>query len=191
MPTAVEFVPADPDTPADSTRLGGQPAWIGEPQWPLSRQTGQPMCFVGQFRLPSTEPGGTALAYLFMTEGEEYVDGTWEPEGGENAVIVQPGGVLPDFVTVRPDAKGPSFGVESVPVPSAAETEDGPWQFLGGVGIAPNWLQGEEEPGPGWMLLAQLDSAGLPFGINFGDAGIGYVFLSPDGREGRFLWQCS
>jgi hypothetical protein len=29
--------------------------------------------------------------YIFMTDDEQYVDGTWEPFGGENAVIVQPG----------------------------------------------------------------------------------------------------
>jgi hypothetical protein len=35
------------------------------------------------------------MAYVFMTDATEYVDDAWEPEGGENAVIVQPGGRLP------------------------------------------------------------------------------------------------
>jgi hypothetical protein len=32
------------------------------------------------------------MAYVFMVEDDEYVDGTEEPDGGENAVIIQPGG---------------------------------------------------------------------------------------------------
>ncbi|WP_422747317.1 hypothetical protein [Micromonospora sp. WMMD1219] len=40
------------------------------------------------------------MAYLFLTGGDEYVDGTWEPEDGENAVIVQPEGSVPAFFAV-------------------------------------------------------------------------------------------
>jgi len=29
-----------------------------------------------------------------------------------------------------------------------------------------------------------------PPGHNFGDAGVGYIFVSPDCIEGRFRWQC-
>ena len=41
-----------------------------------------------------------------------------------------------------------------------------------------------------WELLIQLDSANVPFNINFGDAGVGYGFISPDGTKAKFLWQC-
>ena len=34
------------------------------------------------------------VAYVFMTDEEEYVEGTWEPFGGENAVIIQPSGKI-------------------------------------------------------------------------------------------------
>jgi hypothetical protein len=54
----------------------------------------------------------------------------------------------------------------------------------------PVWLQEDEQPGEGWQLVVQLTD-GLPFYVNFGDAGYGYAFVSPDGKEGRFLWQCS
>jgi hypothetical protein len=30
-----------------------------------------------------------------------------------------------------------------------------------------------------------------PIKINFGDAGIGYAFISEDGQVGKFLWQCA
>ncbi len=36
------------------TKFGGQPVWLSTPQWPLSRETGQPMCFVAQIVLSSS-----------------------------------------------------------------------------------------------------------------------------------------
>ena len=167
--------------PEPVTKLGGQPDWLDVPQWPLSASLGRPMMFIGQFRVDDSR-----MAYVFMTDGAgDYVDGTWEPEGGENAVIVQPGGEVPAFVTVRAAGKGPGHpGTDHFPVEEPVEDGRRPWQFLGGT---PRWLQGDETPGDGWRLLAQLTDG---HGYNFGDAGIAYVFVSPDGTRGRFLWQC-
>ena len=76
-----------------TTKLGGQPVWLNAPQWPLSRQLGEPMRFLAQVRLADARapglPDGDAMAYVFMTDGEEYVDGTWESDGGENALVLQ------------------------------------------------------------------------------------------------------
>ena len=59
------------------------------------------------------------------------------------------------------------------------------------LGGTPGFLQGDELPIPEpWHLLLQLDSAQIPFWINFGDAGIGYAFINRAGTEGKFLWQC-
>lgn len=196
-PVPLVFVPADGAVREAVTKVGGQPVWLEEPQWPLSRETGRPMEFLGQFALE-----GGRLAHLFMTGGKgEYVDGTWEPEGGENALVIQPGGRLPDFVTFEQRAEGPSAGPDHLPrhidsgehsgEHSNEEEDRRPWQFLGGPGVEPHWLQGDETPGDGWQLVVQLDSGKLPFDVNFGDAGVGYAFTSPDGKEGRFLWQCT
>ncbi|MEU6378582.1 hypothetical protein [Streptomyces sp. NPDC046909] len=198
-PVPLSFVPADGVVREAVTKMGGQPVWLEAPQWPVSLETGEPMQFLGQFALD-----GGRLAYLFMTGDEdEFVDGTYEPEGGENALLVQPGGRIPDFVTVEARAEGPSVGSDQLPGAGEREGGDeagrdagdengegGPWQFLGGVGVRPHWLQNPETPGEGWSLVVQLDAEDLPFYVNFGDAGIGYAFLSPDGKEGRFLWQC-
>lgn len=77
------------------TKFGGQPVWIENPAWPLSRETGNPMRFICQIELRSEYGFNTPakMAYLFMTEeeGGDFVDGTYEPDGGENAVILQPG----------------------------------------------------------------------------------------------------
>lgn len=80
---------------APVTKFGGQPSWTTDSQWPLSRQTGNPMRFVGQIALDQALfPGVPAqMVYLFMTDEDDgnFVDGTYEPDGGENAVILQPG----------------------------------------------------------------------------------------------------
>ncbi|MGW7413610.1 hypothetical protein [Streptomyces sp. NPDC054863] len=185
MPAPVEFVPAEGPVTEPVTKVGGQPVWREEAQWPLSRESGEPMEFIGQFAVRDG-----ALAYLFMAR-DGAVD-TFEPEGGENALLVQPGGRVPDFLAgVRDLADGPTAGADHLPVLGEPDPDEECWQFLGGPGVEPLWLQGEEVPGEGWELVAQLDSTALPFEVNFGDAGIGYAFLSPDGKEGRFLWQCA
>ena len=203
-PVPLVFVPAEGAVRDAVTKVGGQPVWLGEPQWPLSRETGRPMEFLGQFAV-----AGGRLAYLFMTgDGHGSVDGTFDPEGGENALVVQPDGRVPDFVTVEHRAEGPSAGTDHLPGAADAEGAGGegaggegdggegdgenrrPWQYLGGPGVEPHWLQGEEPPGDDWSLVVQLDSGKLPFDVNFGDSGVGYAFLAPDAKEGRFLWQC-
>ncbi|MGW3496436.1 hypothetical protein [Streptomyces sp. NPDC001020] len=185
-PLPVEFTSAAGPVREAVTKLGGQPVWLEEPQWPLSRRTGEPLQFLGQFALESG-----ALGYLFMA-GDD-TDGTFDPEGGENALLVQPGGRVPGFVSVRAQAEGPTAGADHLPRPAGeggTDPDGHAWQFLGGPGVEPRWLQGEETPGDGWRLLVQLDSGRLPFHVNFGDSGVGYAFTSPDAKEGRFLWQC-
>jgi uncharacterized protein YwqG len=98
------------------TKFGGQPVWLTEPTWPLSRETGKPMRFIGQFEIREEFGLQTdaRMAYLFMTEDiEEYVDGTYEPDSGENAVILQatPGLTASTMknpaVATAPNSEGP------------------------------------------------------------------------------------
>ncbi|MBM2623170.1 hypothetical protein JIG36_47505 [Actinoplanes sp. LDG1-06] len=205
MRRVVRYEPAGRAIDAPVTKLGGEPTWLQEPQWPLSRSRKRPMPFIGQFRLDdgADEP---RLAYVFMSDlfifdmedeeaaGEDMdddedeidyaIDDTFAPDGGENAVIIQPGGLVPPFVMVQGQRTGPSFTEDHLPVDDEPTGDDSPWEFLGGE---PVWLQGPDSPGPGWRLVGQLTDR---LGHNFGDGGIAYVFVSPDGTEGRFLWQC-
>ncbi|MER6951316.1 hypothetical protein ABT294_45600 [Nonomuraea sp. NPDC000554] len=193
----LEFVSADGPIREPVTKIGGQPVWLEEPQWPFSRFTGEPMQFLGQFTL-----GGGRLAYVFM--GDEELSG--EPEGGENAVVIQPGGRIPEFVTVRAQAEGPAACVDHVPCLAQDDTS----VFLGGPGVEPDWIHDERYPGKGWTLVVQLTSEladwlpidGLtehgvseeivPCHYAWGRSGwgAGWAFVSPDGKEGRFLWDC-
>ena len=175
---------------SSKTKFGGQPNWLLEPQWPLSKELKSPMRFIGQINLGDVYPVLEGKwAYIFMTEDDnEYVDGTWEPDGGENAVIIQPDGMNP--LEIIGQATGPSreeYGIEII----ETEIDDGDLEGcrLGGT---PEFMQGEEFPEPKseWLFLAQLDSCSLPFEVNFGDAGIAYIFVSVDGSVGKFLWQC-
>ncbi len=185
----LNFVKFDPsDTP--KTKFGGQPDWVETPQWPISTELKGPMRFIAQIEVGDVFPDHKGkVAYIFMTEDDdEYIDGTWEPDGGENAVIIQPSGEYSSSIQTLDS--GPSreeFGVEVV----VTEIEE---DDLGGsrIGGMPEFMQGEEYPEPkeNWKFLAQLDSCSLPFEINFGDAGIAYVFLNKSATKGKFLWQC-
>ena len=196
------------------TKFGGQPAWVDRPTWPLSRQTGRPMRFIGQVALDPRIFGTIPprMAYLFMTDDEEFVDRTYEPEGGENAVVLQPGSFAGPALEI---AEGPTlyrmaakpgqdrlvaepcelavtldFGeeLESEEDDESEEDQDG---YANKIGGTPDFLQDDEYPDGGpWRLLLQLDSSSVPFSINFGDMGVGYAFLSEDGTVGKFLWQC-
>jgi len=193
------------------TKFGGQPNWLEEPQWPVSEELESQMRFICQISLKDELFSGSEgkMAYVFMTEDdEEYADGTWEPDGGENAVIIQPGGKI-SVKTVN-KATGPTREEYSVTlVPSEDENfmaesqvfklnDDEAEKYresLDGnkIGGSPSFMQGDEIPEPEdeWNLLLQLDSCAVPFEINFGDAGIAYAFTNKSNTEGKFLWQCA
>ena len=221
---ALEFFEAKTPVTEFVTKFGGQPTWIQEPEWPLSKTTGELMRFIGQIALDEKLFGsiGGEMAYLFMTDNPD-VDGTWEAEGEENALIIQPGN---NSTRIKAVTQGPSLFrmvkklFRSRLVPEACEfgvrfieSEDLEWleekqrfalpdeqadtylESLQGnkIGGTPGFLQGDEFPTGGpvpWKLLLQLDSTKVPFNVNFGDAGVGYAFISGDGVSGKFLWQC-
>lgn len=180
---AMDMTVADAPVTEPVTKIGGQPVWVDAPQWPRAAQNGDPMTFLGQFRLPTDD---LRMAYLFMADG--YCGATWVADGGENALIVQgPGAVLPSFVTVDETATGPSL-CPDVHIGLVEPSGDYIQSMIGGE---PIWIQADETPGDDWLFLFQLNEGGPGFDINFGDAGIGYGFVKRDFTQGRFLWQCS
>jgi len=220
----IEFIESSRPVSGLVTKFGGQPTWLTGAQWPSSRSTGKPMRFIGQVAIEPELFGKlpAQMAYLFMTDEEDYVDGTWEPDGGENALVLQPGNVS---CPTQALTKGPTlfrmvksfFKKQLVPQPCefavklnlrdeqelasdadkqgwSEEQEESYISALEGnkLGGTPLFIQADEFPGPGeWRLLLQLDSANVPFSVNFGDAGVGYGFISADGQQSKFLWQCA
>jgi len=207
----IEFEVAERPITERVTKFGGQPVWLGAPEWPISRKTGNPMRFICQIALEEPFFSGTAgrMAYVFMTEedNDDFVDGTYDPDGGENAVIVQPGNTDPSIRTGN-NATGPTL-FRKVPRDGESHLHSESCEYgvvllgteddaLTADGLAPSRIGGEPifvqddgfpEGGP-WRLLMQLDSANSPFYVNFGDAGVGYAFLHENGQSGKFMWQC-
>lgn len=203
------------------TKFGGLPVWLTEPQWPLSASSGNPMRFICQIALDPAIFGTPPeqMAYLFMTDDDEDDAATFDPESGENAVIIQPGGIctLPtepltsgpllykmadDFLAKHTECEftvtlTPGEDPDELDEDEQAQASDESWQEFTAywdenkIGGTPAFLQGPEYPrGEGWRLLLQLSSTDLPFYLNLGDAGNAYAFLSEDGTSGKFLWQC-
>jgi hypothetical protein len=92
----IKVRPAGQPITRPETKFGGDPVWIDGPQWPLSRRLGTPMQFIAQVALdPRVFPNAVArMAYIFMTDDLDGI-GQWDPDLGENAVILQPGLTTP------------------------------------------------------------------------------------------------
>jgi hypothetical protein len=215
------FIEASSPITEPVTKFGGQPVWIAEPQWPLSRKRGEPMRFIGQISLDPRLFRTTAqMAYLFMTGGDEelFVDEpTYDPDGGENAVILQAGVTdLPtrqltdgpklfeivwthlrkpcEFAAVLREEDDIEFVSEEElgkmskeDFERACESADLNENKIGGT---PVFMQGDDFPFAGkCQLLLQLSSQAVPFYVKFGDAGVGYAFLNEAGDKAKFLWQ--
>jgi uncharacterized protein YwqG len=209
---SIEFIEATKPINEPVTKFGGQPVWLSEAQWPLSAETGNPMRFICQIALDPTLFGDidAKMAYIFMTDEEEFVDGTYDMDGGENAVILQPGTTehpvkaLTTGPTLGNQPNTVEFSVKLTPTADPKFAEDtSDWtdemqavytDALQGnkIGGTPGFIQGDEFPEPGeWKLLLQLNSTSdVPFSINFGDSGTAYAFISEDGTQAKFLWQC-
>ncbi len=83
------------ERPIDNTvtKFGGQPTWISEPEWPISRATKKPMRFICQVALDDELIGGPpgSMAYVFISDYSPEIN-EWTLKSGETAVIVQPSG---------------------------------------------------------------------------------------------------
>lgn len=199
------------------TKFGGQPVWIDTPQWPLGEMSGKPMRFIGQIKLEEKLFGTkkAQMAYLFYSEGIDDNTDTFEIEGGENAVILQPGTPLvpvvdnkvgPRIEDIHDESKKCEFEVtltykeepSFIPEHELWELPDKESEKyykatkgnkLGGV---PNFIQADEFPDNSpWQLLMQMDDEVLPDNchLNFG-VGVAYAMINPDGTKARFFWQC-
>ena len=201
----IEFLKTKPN--AGKTKFGGQPDWLSEPEWPISKETGNPMRFICQIDLTEVGFGKnkSKFAYLFMTDEDEFIDGTWEADGGENAIILQPNNNVAKTKSIY---NGPTLykmvkklfkkrlvqqdfecAVKTTKEPENPDNEE--FDIRNKFNGKPNFIQGDEYPtGDNWNLLIQLDSTNVPFSINFGDAGVGYGFINEKENKAKFIWQC-
>jgi hypothetical protein len=204
-------------------KFGGQPVFLDETDWPTCKNCGNEMEFLAQISLqaPLRFSERYRMAYIFMCPGQ--FDGkrwlpceTWSAYGGANAVILQATSdrvIVPDHVPEYPDH---IVDLEMVTEPQVDTTdyrlEESLLEAVSAstkIGGVPYWIQNDETPAcpvcEGAMkFVAQLDEElVLPTtpeewdgykGFNFGDAGIGYLFLCENEcgpRGAAFLWQCA
>jgi hypothetical protein len=132
------------------TKFGGQPVWIAEPQWPLSKMYGTPMQFICQIAVPAeiVSDGAFRMAYLFMTADEEhgFLAYTFEPAGGENALIIQPG----DFW------EGPSLPLREGPTLYRRAWRNRKWEHTP-CEIAVELMPGEDPSAGTWDVVESDD----------------------------------
>ncbi len=106
----IKLVPSRSPIVGRISKFGGSPNWIGDPQWPLSKASEKPMRFICQIRLDHDLIGcpHEAMAYMFMSDCHPDID-EWSQDKGEVAVIIQPGGILPDNLIIEDRTIGPSL----------------------------------------------------------------------------------
>lgn len=201
-------------TVTDGTRLGGLPHWLEEPQWPVDPYENELAPFMGQFRVPAADGSGDRLVYLFaigfsgehatvvqpggqVTESFETRASTTGPTELDRVHLLRVEEEI-DFAHVEQnlepveneDEDDREERLEEVLTERQKDAEDSiRMNQLGGPDVVPIWLQGDDFPGDGWQLVAQLDSYQLPFEVNFGDSGVGYLFLSPNNQTAKFFYQ--
>lgn len=188
------------------TKFGGYPCMLAQSEWPRSKSTGKLMKFIGQIVIDNNlfPKAGKKIIYLFITEHTD-VDNTYDPDGGENAVIIKQIDYSKISRKTLYQAKGPIFDKEYRPIftykeePSFAEGDWDESQYeeyynnVDGSKIAgsASFIQRDiPEFDDSLRLLLQLDSSETPFEIDFGGGGVGYVFINEDCTKGKFLWQC-
>ncbi len=181
-----------------TTRFGGQPDWIGTPQWPVSLTwDNRPLKFIGQIRLNdfNSELKDLILVYIFITQPEDKTDPFFDPDiiypdEGENAIIVQPNGKIPEYVHTEKFCVGPTVDSETIWIPQTIESEEMITTEFKQLDIdkfcgIPAFFQNSKVK-PDDMLLLQLHTNWLPFYINGGSEPTMFTFLN-DKKDGGFI----
>lgn len=164
------------------TKFGGQPVWLQVPRWPLSAAWGTPMRFVAQISINDQKE--EKLAYLFVTaaDDDDFDPDVIFPDGGENAVIIQPGGAY-DGPAVE-QATGPTVCDEEYLVDEDDAADD---QDDDRIGRGEPVTLREEPAGGPWRLLLRLATNWTPFRLNLGAAPLLFALIDADGQRGCML----
>lgn len=181
------------------TKFGGQPDWLTTPIWPVSPVwDNRPMKFMGQIRLDHIydDIKKTKMAYIFITQPNDKEDDFFDPDiifpdGGENAVIIQPDGNIPDFIKTEEHKTGPTVDREYIWIPHISTMEEAAEFEFEKIDIdkfsgTPAFFQ-NNEVGKNDRLLLQLHTNWLPFYINAGGASTLFVMVNEHIHEGYIL----
>lgn len=181
------------------TKFGGQPDWIATPKWPVSPAwNNRPMKFLGQIRLDKIydDTEKTIMAYLFLTQPHDKDDDFFDPEiilpdGGENAVIIQPDGDIPSYIKAEEYETGPTVDCDYIWIPHMSTIDESrELEFekidINKFGGIPAFFQNSEVKNSDRLLL-QLHANWLPFYLNLGGAPTLFVMAGEYLHEGYIL----
>lgn len=215
----ISFAQADAPITELTTKFGGQPVWLEAPEWPLNKNTKEPLAFIGQVMLDEKiyGPSKAKVAYLFINPEEDTEN--YAPEDGENAVIMQPGNNT--FYECVAQATGPAMQHDT----RAGFDTEGLCEFAAQVTLQQDApvaedkykrirLDLENPPSsviqqenvhavlggqPAWLQAPDFpfEEARLiiqmeddvPLKLDFGRGDL-YAFMNQDGSQAKCLWQC-
>lgn len=198
-------------------KIGGNPVGLDDIDWPSCKTCNNPMAFLMQIAIgPGTpiEAPDEGLIYIFICNNPDMVDvcQTADPDMGDNAVIVMYIDDMLEGVAEIPDF---SYGLLNEYRVNLAEE---PWPekcakcgepvkegaiicpncssyyaLFSRIGGLPSWIREQEIPydsnGEQMEFIGQINwNVGDP-NLNMDFFGIGYIFLSRDKKEGKFLYQ--
>lgn len=191
------------------TRIGGHPHQVTKFVWPKCRSCRGPMQFIAQIAMKETGTarfaGSPLIALVFLCQNSPGLCDEWDADDGANEVVMVESGnatiVVPDGPTTLPGLSLVTLcDYDSDP---NGETDDDGYiaacdrdaKVLGKLGGHPLWIQADETPecscGRPMTFVAQLEERGGGGDINFGGAGVGYVFVCGVCEFlGKFLFQC-
>jgi uncharacterized protein YwqG len=175
------------------TKIGGQPNWLEEPQWPVLND--EPMQFMGQVKINDIfeSEDNPKMAYLFLADGVINPDAD-DFGNGESAVIIQPGGSY-DGETINQKTgpllqdkmSGRAMDSEYLPkYESGIEDEDDEDSWLENKLGGFAFFDSDTEAPEGMKLLLQI----LPYGAfdKYNWCATLYVFVNEEYDEGELLW---
>ncbi len=170
------------------SRVGGLPTAGDEFSWPQCADHHAPMQFTAQFDL------GDVLYLAFFCEADPYECASWNPDRGNNAVLVVPVSdnlAIVDAPTriVPPPIDPMTLTLIECPAdqlrPALLDARSHGVQAVGYWGGPAEWIQDDETPS-GTTYFAQIFGF-EPLDIFFDAAG--YFFVSDDRTFGKTLWQ--
>ncbi|WP_405400814.1 hypothetical protein [Maribacter sp. Asnod2-G09] len=184
----------------NSTNFGGLPV-KGVDQdikWPKCETCSSEMEYQGKIK---TDIG---LELIFMCQNDPGMCDEWDANEGGNKVLVIADENLEYFNpetetnTTRNTAYSATiFEIEADSYDEAREKcEESPRDILGALYGEPDWIQNDETPNcdccdEKMRFVAQLEEGpDHKTAMNFGGAGVGYLFDCRKGNTSKFLWQC-
>ncbi|MEZ4884850.1 MAG: hypothetical protein R3E32_09010 [Chitinophagales bacterium] len=184
----------------EETSFGGLPVKEIDKiiEWPKCGTCEAEMQYQGKIK---TDIG---IELIFMCNNDPGMCDEWDAEDGGNKAIIIDEKNLEFFkpTNVELSIRETEYGVtlvetEDIDYDSAIENWKGNKRdVLGQLYGEPSWIQGDETPDcdcckKPMRFVAQLEEGpDHRTAMNFGGAGVAYLFDCKDGKTAKFLWQC-